>query len=1140
MLITNLAITKFISMLKSCIFLLVVLMSFECISQGNIDVQAFNYTSHTRDSMISFPDVDHNDYERILMYYSMRCKDGLVSTTNDRNRGCGEWDYSCNTSIIDTTRVDSLKATHPTHIISGFSEDVFAYSENPLYTYYLRDIEQTQINSISNETSTSIGSGDAIDGKLFSKSTVSKSYMLIDKSEIAGVNSVGALSLALEAPLEEITYLRIRLAQTEFSDLEEVSVDQLDFETVYNNHASIADLESKLFFQDDYSIDNDENVIIEFSYTHNGKSLDISSTATLTQTSSYAYNNNDGYIDFNNSQIEASANHLDDISNEITIAFWSKNVVHENPTNTTIVNADDLNNNRQLNIHLPWNNSEVYWDCGNDGSGFDRINKSIDLELLNEIWNHWAFTKNSATGDMSIFLNGELWHSGTGLTRAIDVKELFIGASKNLGTAYYGGIDDFMLFDKALSSAEILKVMNVRPSPVDAYFLNLKLLYDFNGTENNLVFDQSLNNAHGVVNATITRRQHRGQDIFKDFIFSNTRPDVTLYSGNFNRTNTTVTTTDSLVNPPTLIMEYAVVGSDLIKVDEYYYWGGYQVFVYDQDGVLFDIYDVEPDGYIEIEDLTYYQKFPAKFELLSFVTPYGIGIDFGLGGKTWIFDVTDFGPILKGDKRLVMDKGGQWQEDIDIRFEFVEGTPTRNVLDIQQVWPVRTNNYNQIASDLRLEPRTVNVESDVDEMKVRIATTGHGQEGEFIPRIHSVNIDGGAREVEWQVVTECAFNSISPQGGTWVYDRAGWCPGAPTDLREHEIQSYVGDNSEFTIDYGVNFATGDSRYIVNVQLAKYGEANFSSDGGIKQIVSPSDYVEYGRLNPICAEPKIIVENNGKEPITSMKIKYGVEGNNEEMYEWSGTIEYLEEMEIELPHIEPGVFSQGSSFFAEIIEVNGSSDEYGNNNKKVSNYEVVPHFNGDIIINMRTNLASGETKWYLKDENGTTLKSRSFGLSANTNYLDTISGLNGCYYLEVIDSGQDGISWWANNDGNGFIRMRGDGAGWKTLEPDFGGGFIYGFTSGDIVDVKELYPAEMDVTVYPNPSSGIFNLELQGLKFAQIDVFDQMGRNVMSQLNENLHQNYDEVQLNMSDYTSGIYMVIINSNEGRSVQKIILE
>ncbi len=1126
-------------MLRTVIFILATVVSFDCISQGDINVQAFNYNSTTRDSIISFPEVDHNDYEKILMYYSMRCKDGLVSTSDDRNKGCGEWDYSCNTSIIDSSRVDSLIATHPSHIINGFSDDVFEYSVDPLYTYYLRDIEQTVVNSASNETSTMIGVGDASDDNLFSNSTVSKSYMHIDKSELAGVNSIGALSFDLEGPLEEVSYLMIRLAQSSVADLEGLDVDQLDFETVYNNHASVADLGSKLYFQDDYSIDNDENVIVEFSYSHTGKSLDISSKATAMSTNSFAYSNNDGFLEMNVSQIEATTSHLYDISNEVTVAFWSKNAVHEDPTNTTMVYGEDPSGNRQINIHLPWSNNSVFWDCGNEGAEYDRISKAIDLELLNDKWNHWAFTKNAVTGDMSIYLNGEIWHSVSGKTKAINIDQLLIGASSSL-TSFYGGLDDFMLFDRALSSDEILRVMKERPSVVDAYYLNLKLFYDFDGPEDNLVWDRSLHNAHGVVNTSITRRQHRGENIFKGFQLSSTRPDVTLYSGNYNITNTTITTTDSLVNPASLVMEYEVQGSDLVKVAEYYYWIGYQVFVYDQEGVLYDIYDIEPDGLVDIEELTYYQKFPAKFELLSFVTPYGIGLDFGLEGKTWVFDVTDFGPILKGNKRLLMDKGGQWQEDIDIRFEYVEGTPTRDVLDIQQVWPLRSNSYALIANDQRLEPRTVNVAPEVEEMKVRVATTGHGQEGEFIPRIHSVNIDGGPREIEWQVVSECAFNPIFPQGGTWVYDRAGWCPGAPTDLQENEIQSYVGDNSEFTIDYGVNIATGDSRYIVNVQLAKYGEANFSTDGSIKQIVSPSDYVEYGRLNPICAEPKIIIENNGKQTITNMKIKYGIIGKGEEVYEWVGSIDYLSEMQIELPHLSPGDFSQGNSFFAEIIEVNGSADEYENNNKKVSSYKVVPHLQGDVIINMRTNLASGETKWYLKDENGVTIKSRTFGLSTNTTYRDTISDLNGCYYLEVIDSGQDGISWWANNDGSGFIRLRSDGAGWTNLEPDFGGGFIYAFTAGDIVAVEDVELVELDINIYPNPSTGIFNIELQGVKTVQIEVYDQLGRIVVSEEKGSLNKNYDEVQLNMSDISPGVYFVSIRSNEGRSVKKVILE
>ncbi|MBL0102065.1 MAG: hypothetical protein IPP49_20185 [Saprospiraceae bacterium] len=74
------------------------------------------------------------------MFYSMRCKDGLISSSGDRNKGCGEWDYSCNTNIIDSSGVDSLKALHPNYLI-GITDNCFitpAFSNIYLYRSYLQ------------------------------------------------------------------------------------------------------------------------------------------------------------------------------------------------------------------------------------------------------------------------------------------------------------------------------------------------------------------------------------------------------------------------------------------------------------------------------------------------------------------------------------------------------------------------------------------------------------------------------------------------------------------------------------------------------------------------------------------------------------------------------------------------------------------------------------------------------------------------------------------------------------------------------------------------------------------------------------------------------------------------------------------
>jgi hypothetical protein len=66
----------------------------------------------------------------------------------------------------------------------------------------------------------------------------------------------------------------------------------------------------------------------------------------------------------------------------------------------------------------------------------------------------------------------------------------------------------------------------------------------------------------------------------------------------------------------------------------------------------------------------------------TYITPYGGGIDMG-NGWTWIYDITDFLPILK-DSVLIRDGNGQ--ELLDLKFAFIEGKPARNVVNIRKVW----------------------------------------------------------------------------------------------------------------------------------------------------------------------------------------------------------------------------------------------------------------------------------------------------------------------------------------------------------------------------------------------------------------------------------------------------------------------
>ncbi len=195
---------------------------------------------------------------------------------------------------------------------------------------------------------------------------------------------------------------------------------------------------------------------------------------------------------------------------EITISFWA-NGGKSLPKTNAIFWAPDKNNHYMVNVHLPWSNSNIYFDCGNTSTSdnsFDRINKLGEAVDFKDKWTYWTFTKNVATGEMNIYLNGTLWHSGTGKNQPItSVTQVKLGAS----TVFYDGkVAHLRIYDRVLSPEEINECMKVdgTPPPADIN-RGLQLHLPLNETVENLaeekeVVDTSGNKLNGkVYGATI-------------------------------------------------------------------------------------------------------------------------------------------------------------------------------------------------------------------------------------------------------------------------------------------------------------------------------------------------------------------------------------------------------------------------------------------------------------------------------------------------------------------------------------------------------------------------------------------------------------------------------------------------------------
>ena len=55
---------------------------------------------------------------------------------------------------------------------------------------------------------------------------------------------------------------------------------------------------------------------------------------------------------------------------------------------------------------------------------------------------------------------------------------------------------------------------------------------------------------------------------------------------------------------------------------------------------------------------------------------------------------------------------------------------------------------------------------------------------------------------------DCEFNPVSPQYGTWEYDRNGWCPGGVAVGDLVDITDAVQMGSDNTFDFDIVLANG--------------------------------------------------------------------------------------------------------------------------------------------------------------------------------------------------------------------------------------------------------------------------------------------------------------------------------------------
>lgn len=1161
-------------MKKISVFLLLIL-SLQNFSQSSsqsigdtVVVKTFKYGSATRDTFISFPN-GSTTYEKIIMKYNMRCKNGLISNSSARNQGCGEWDYSCNTYIADSSRMEIEPLTHPNYIINNFTGTVFPYSSSPVYDYYNYSQTSVTLNNINSETQYTVGAGtNTISTLLKSNERSGKTQLLYTAAELTAAGftagNIHGIILNVSNAGGVVNFFNLGIQHSTLTALSSASVTQSGFTNVYNSNYTFNNGNNRVQFHTPFNWNGTDNILIEYSFTNSGNGNPVVLNGISTTSVNALYSNNNYAVDLSTEgSININTSFLSTINNEITVSFWAYGNSSFMPTNTCLLYAYANNaNQKMLNIHLPWGDNNVYFDAGYNNGQVDRINKAATAPQQGGQWNHWAFTKNTNTGWMRIYLNGALWTSGNAKVNPVTILNMILGKDVTMSNNYKGKINEFTIWNKELNATDIKSIMN---KPVDAshpYYTNLLAYYKMNEGSG-----LTINDSKNSVNSTGTNifwTYDRGNKLYRSFYESNLKPNVILLNGSYSITTNTVTAKDSIARTPSIIQQFSVTSNATVtpfKSDAvvlvsttYTLYNASASKVYNGDtGVLTGTVNAPSTGTLNIVNMNYFKRHPYYIELMSFVTPYGIGLDMGMKGKTWYFDVTDYAPLLKGNKRFLMALGGEWQEQMDIDFLFIEGTPPRNVLDCYQLWQggarIGGSSINSINNDIRFNTQTVTINPAGKSFKMRSTITGHGAEGEFSQNggvvTHYFNIAGGANEFAWPITRSCAGNPVFPQGGTWIYDRQGWCPGEYSLLKEYDISTYVTPGSTVTLDYNCSNpqnASGDYRYIAAHQLITYGSPNFSLDASMVDVQKPSNKVLFSRENPMCAKPMIIVRNTGSSALTDLDIDYWINSSSvKQSYHWTGNLAFMDTTIISLPIGSlwlNGLNPSKNVFNVELVKANNMTDNYSYNNKYASDFTLADIITDSLTVEFRTNNYPSENTYYLLDANNNVVPGASFLANANTVYTDNYL-LNGCYKLVVEDLGEDGLEWWANSaQGSGSVKLKNaQGNIIKTFQTDFGKRFEYSFSTKPyaFVGVKENMAIE-SVQLHPNPAHDKFQLTVANTENMRVTVSNMLGQNFELPFTKTK----DTMIFDSSSLKPGVYLVKIAQENKVCTKKIVID
>ncbi len=356
------------------------------------------------------------------------------------------------------------------------------------------------------------------------------------------------------------------------------------------------------------------------------------------------------------------------------------------------------------------------------------------------------------------------------------------------------------------------------------------------------------------------------------------------------------------------------------------------------------------------------------------------------------------------------------------------------------------------------------------------------------------------------------------------------------NIEELEVVAFVQDDNTKAIHQAVKDAAVDITvdFDVNSTVVEVTNIPFKFCSGTQSFA-----------------PMIRLKNSGNDDLTSALLTYSLNGGEEQTYEWTGFLETVQSVEVELDPVEFTLVPTVPGYLnASVSNPNGIVDEdLADNDLSATLIDATTESTVEVAI--YTDNWGYETYWAILNPLGGIVAdggNPNIGLGGGVGTPDDVEAyesntLNteivelsaeGCYTFVIVDSYGDGIT-------TGYVYLRNSSSEIIIdLPTTFGNSGEANFSRAVISDITTP-EAVSEFSINPNPVTDValVNFSMASNAKTTLTVVDALGKQVLLENFGTLASGTHTREIQMAGLANGVYFVRLNAGNNVVTKKITL-